>query len=372
MNWKLNFNFTRFTGGYGPIGVDIGARGVKAVQLSGSGDRRRLHASTALQLPPIPACKDSAARDAAEAELFNTIARRLRDQLVRHGFRGHEVIIAAPTGRLEADLLELPPRSSGAPLEELARVEIGRSGGMTGASFEMSSWDLPQPARGGNSTAVMAVAMRHKDADRLLDAFARHQFSCRAIDLDAAALVRAAGPELKAGEMGGVLDLGWSHSRLVLAHNGTIIYRRMLADVSLSVLHQQIASRLELTEESVDYALATLGAAGNEESAEMDPAELSRLRTMIARHTDALVAELRASFSFALHRYPELPLKRLLLSGGGARIAGLATTLSRKLNTDVRVWTPAAVIDCAGELGTRADDPSLMTAIGLAMNQEGV
>jgi type IV pilus assembly protein PilM len=371
MNWKLNFNFARFTGGYGPIGVDIGARGVKAVQLALNGDRRILHAATVLPLPAVTMGKEPAARDAAEGELFNAIAQRLSDQLIRQGFHGRELVLAAPAHRLEADLLELPPRSSGAPLDELARVEIGRSGGMASTSFEMASWDLPQPARGGNSTAVMAIALRHKDADRMLDAFTRHRFTCRAIDVDAAALARAAAASFKPNEMSGVLDLGWANSRLVLVYNGTIVYRRMLADVSLSVLHQAVTSRLELAEDAADYALATLGAATTEEATDIDPAEVSRLRALVTRYVDALVTELKASFSFALHRYPELPLKRLLLAGGGARVAGLASTLSQRLSTDVQVWTPAASVDCSGQSSSRSMDPALMAAMGLALYEQG-
>src|SRR4051794_17457208 len=121
MNWKQFANFSRFTGGaYGPIGLDIGSRWVKAVQLAGRGESRSLHAAAVLPTPVVPSVKDPV----AEAEMLQTIAARLSSQLVRQGFHGRDVVVAAPAHRLEADLLELPPRGSGAPLDDLARVEI--------------------------------------------------------------------------------------------------------------------------------------------------------------------------------------------------------------------------------------------------------
>ena len=86
---------------YSPIGLDIGRRCVKAVQLMRAKTGWRIAAAAVLE------------RKTEDALLNAEEAERLCDVLHRQGFRGGDVVIAAPGRALRAEVLELPPRKLG-------------------------------------------------------------------------------------------------------------------------------------------------------------------------------------------------------------------------------------------------------------------
>src|SRR5262245_41350251 len=98
-----------------PIGIDLGGYSMKAVQLDRSRGGWRVHAAVILALP------------APNHPLDANTVRMLRDTLHRQGFASDRVVLAAPAAQLEVDVLEIPPRTSGAPVEQIARLELARS-----------------------------------------------------------------------------------------------------------------------------------------------------------------------------------------------------------------------------------------------------
>src|SRR5437773_9923003 len=100
-----------------PIGLDLGSRQVKAVQLSRGPDGGWVLSA-------------SATFPRAQANTASTIdvseARRIADVLFRRGFVGNELALAVPDDKLLTANLELPPRSNEIPLDEIARGEFAR------------------------------------------------------------------------------------------------------------------------------------------------------------------------------------------------------------------------------------------------------
>src|SRR4051794_35623253 len=119
---SLSFPFTRSRT---PIGLDVAGRWVKAVQLSRTATGLRLAAAARV------------ARADPAAGFSEADAQVLAGVLERAGFQGHDVVLGAPREMLLSDVLELPPRASGAPIEQLARVELARANKCDPASFEL-------------------------------------------------------------------------------------------------------------------------------------------------------------------------------------------------------------------------------------------
>src|SRR5205823_4093664 len=110
-----------------PIGIDAGGRSIAAVQLDWSGGAG----------PAITAASIIARQPATpESPLSTTETAALEEVLYRQGFTGRDVVVGIPDHALLTEVLELPPRSSGAPLEQLARMEIARTHKRDPASFE--------------------------------------------------------------------------------------------------------------------------------------------------------------------------------------------------------------------------------------------
>jgi Tfp pilus assembly PilM family ATPase len=372
------------------IGLDAGARSVKAIQFArdrfGDGTWR---VAAAAEVPREAGSQDPAAGQPAASQtmapakaavLSPAEVGRLIATLERQGFDGSDVVLAVPNDRVFSSMLELPPRSSNAPLEQIARVEMARAHRLPPDGFEMGSWDLPAAARATRQTHVMAAACTHSDAAALMDPFEAAGLTVTALDVKAAALARACGPLLDAdaGGITGLVDLSWTAATLSLMYQGVVIYGRTLGDSGLHKLYATLTGRLGLDGEVIDYLLSDTGlAAGHEKPGAADapaPSAAVARKTknatdaagLIAAHFEAAVHELQVSLSYAQHQYPDTPLSRLLVVGGGACIRGVTEHLRRTLGIEALAVAPTDVATCPAHLSGPCSSPALTAALGLA------
>ncbi len=328
-----------------PIGVDIGRRHIKAAQMT----HGRLWAWTCLNRTGDPGTLDP--QD----------VRRLA-QAIRCGpFRGRSVVLDVGPEKLLTGILELPPRSSGAPVDQLAMSELARRHGADVRSMEMSCWDLPSPARAANRTYVMAVACAHADAEGLLDVVEGAGLNVLAVETHATAAARACGRLLEdLSGTGAILDVGWASSQLVMMHQGVVVYQRNLAKCGVDSLAKALAQDPRVEAALVEGVLAGEGIesrlAGGKEG----------LAPAISSYLEAIVAELRIPLSYLANQYPDAAVKRLLLIGGGARIQGLGSFLNQSLALDVRIVKAGDLGACDAQAEGSGGGPSLAVAVGLA------
>ncbi|HUS90471.1 MAG TPA: pilus assembly protein PilM [Phycisphaerae bacterium] len=337
-----------------PIGLDVGRRKIKAVQLNRGSAGWRV--SAAASLPRAP----------GQPAVVPSEVRRLREELAARGFKGHSVVLAVPPESVLSGIMELPPADSGAPMEILARAELGRIHKCDPQSLEMSCWTLPAPARAANTTFVMGVACTHADANGLLDTFEAEGFDVERLDVQIAALARTCRPLLKdAPGTAGVLDLGWTAARLVLMYRGTVVYERKLARSGLQGFVRALADRGRLTEEQVEQRLAAEGA-----SLDLPDRSGRPMGTDLAgQFLDGLVDEMRVPLSYSANQYPDAALARLLLVGGGAKLPGLADHLAAALACPVRGVLPSDLAAGAESLGPEHGS-ELTMALGLGQMDE--
>ena len=339
-----------------PIGVDVGRRMVKAVQLTR--DARGWHIAAACV---YPRAQPGGAPDEHEV-------RRLCGVLERQGFRGRQVVLAAPAPSLVVEAVEVPPRSSGAPIEQIARVELARVTKLDPDSFEMAAWDLPAPARAGSGAHMLAVALPRTDADACLDLFEGQGLAVQALDTQAWAMARAC--RLRAAEsspMIAALDLGWGGALLVLVHNGQVIYQRTLAAGELSTLVADLSKQTGLPLEAIEQLLAATGQSPETPAA---LAGSSVMRLVTQHYLETTAAELAASLSYATHRYPETPVSRVVVMGGGAGIQGLCGQFAAHLGVPVEPLRPTDVAACPVEIEERCRHSLASLALGLALHSE--
>ena len=199
--------------GQTPIGVDLGARNVKAMQLSHRGGNWHVKAAAF-----FPRTGEADRIDASTVD-------HLSDVLYRRGFKGNNVVLAAPDDLLRTSILELPSGGTNIPLHQIARVEMSRMHKLDPQSFEMACWVLPQPDRSHKMTHVMAAACPHEEANGVLDVLEERGLSVRALDVSACALARANDSVAQGDDsIVAILDLGWRAARLVVMHGRVISY----------------------------------------------------------------------------------------------------------------------------------------------------
>lgn len=337
------------------IGVDIGQRTIKAAQLAWSGGRCRIHALSLLPRPD------------AEKEINAADALTLHAVLKRQGFHGKQVVLAAPEKHLLRGALEVPAKLAGAPVDQVVRMELSRLHNVPPDSFEMAYWDLRSPGSTKPMTQMLAVGCPHDTADSLLDAFEGCGFRVAALDVRSAAAARACRPlVLPAPEITGIIDLGWRSSWLLFVCGASLVYERSLDGVFLADLTEQLMAAFGIP---LDAACQIIGAVGPdlpEQPGRLDRETSEAIHTHLRAHSDKLIDELRTPLSYANRHFPGEGVKRLLLLGGGAAVAQLASYCEERLGTEVRMVSPGALVESPPELLAKASHPALTVAIGLA------
>lgn len=301
-------------------------------------------------------------------------AQRLFSTLRRQGFTGRDVVTAVPQASLLTGVLDLPPRSSGAPLDQIARNELARAHRCEPDQIESAWWEIPQgfaAGREAEGTQVIAVACRHTDAETLVNTLDFAGARTIALDTVGAALARAARPSLRldAAEppLSAVLDITHEAALALILRGDDIVYERHIREGGLTALLATLAERLSLDAEAAEVILSRVGLGPvPDELQELatDPAALDDARQVITDHIDSLAEEVRASGSYAGRRYAA-SLAAALVTGTGANIPRWLDRLSRRLETPATAIDPASLYRWpAGNTG----DPGFMTATGLAMH----
>jgi Tfp pilus assembly PilM family ATPase len=386
------------------VGLDVGSRAAKAVQLERTA-AGGVRVAAAAEVPRAEADDAAGAAPAGEGRPVTPgEAAALAAALAAAGFRGRPAVLAAPSAVAMIGPLDLPPRGSGAPFDQIARLETARNFRRPPGSFELAWWEVPPAAGRGRGTQALAVGLPHAEADALLDALEQPpRFDVRAVDAGPPALVRACRPVLAAHGITAILDLGDGPATLSLVYAGVLTFSRRIPEGAAGPLQRGLCAALAVDADVADYLLAHVGldvrppaaaagrrvladaaaaagdalAAGDADSADEalavddddDPIEMPDAgRRLIYAYVDTLVKELSLSFSYACNQYPDAAVVKLVLVGGGARLAGLPGRLSAALSVEAVPVAPADLVECDPAALSACRSPALMLALGLAMH----
>ncbi len=342
------------------IGLDVGSAAIKAVQFTRSAKGLHILAAACIERttrkPTLPA-------DEAVA---------LRGILSRQGFRGRAIVLGGPTGRMISSVMELPPRSSGAPLDQIARVELARANDCAPDSIELSWWDLPAGQRAQEGTHVFALGLRHTDAEEALIGLEVAGFEVRALDSGVLGLARACASVGLGGDahVTGVLDIGWSAATLAVLLGQTLVYQRFLPEMGLARLHARLISDLAIDAEAAEFVLRRVGVLNDLPEDQRDWELLDDARSIVADHAEAIGSELKASLSYAMRRYGARGSMGVAASGGGACVPGMLARIQEAAEESVRALRTSDFASAPADplLTALATDPRLVCAAGLAID----
>jgi Tfp pilus assembly PilM family ATPase len=332
----------------GRIGVDVSGRWLKAAQFRGGRGAPVLHAGARVPRPggtggPVTA---------PEVEYLSGV-------LERRGFARAPLAIAAPREAVACSALELPPAGSGAPLDQITRLELARVARCEPGVLVTGMWALPAPTRGAGSTHVMGVGLAIDQAETLLAPFDAAGLEVEAIDIRECGLVRGCGAVGGGPGLRCILDVGWDGTTLVLTMNGAILFTRTLEMAGLSRLAQVVEQRLD-----VDGAALTavLDDPGREGAADI----IEEMGPTLGDFAEALSPEVGRSLAYVTQRHPEASLSGAALCGEGAGLPGLVEHLQGQFPVGWRIVRPGEVAALPGSLQRLAHDSGLVCAMGLA------
>ena len=306
MSWSLRPTWS-------PIGLRVGAQRVTAVQLDQLG-RVRAFAACGRREP-------DAASSAAEAG-------RSRAVLDRHGFRGSSVVLAAPRMMVRSTTLELPPASSGAPVDQLADAELARIHKLTPGSFAKGLWELPPSNRANAAPLTMAVTCLHEESDELCDLFEEADLDILALDVTAVATLRAL-PGVDTGSHA-ILELEESRASIAVVHNGTLVLQRDLGEMTLRRLRAEVSKQLRLPTTTTGSLLIEHGLVPSPDAPEA-------LAETIKESLEVFIEEIAHSAAYASGRFADVSIGQVFFVGPAAGIPGLREHLAESLECSFTV-----------------------------------
>jgi type IV pilus assembly protein PilM len=199
---------------------------------------------------------------------------------------------------------------------------------------------------------VLLVAAGREELTAGLQALLHGKLAPVVVDASPLALPRILPPAKRQGTTA-IVDLAKGTSSIVIAANGMPRFARMLP-VSL----QQCLKSL---------GVAT-GGNGRHVKFVAAAAEKNTEEDVYVRHWSKMVArEIKISLGYYVRHDRFREVDRLVLSGRGAGVTGLASLLQEELQLPTEVAVPQAAVSVQGELSVDLSQPEFAVSMGLAL-----
>lgn len=351
-----------------PIALDIGASGIRAVQLIQSGDRYIVASAASCECQP---------NGSMEGDAVQPSAGHIEKCLRMVEFRGRQAVVALNPPAAEFHSLDLPPtvlENHSSDTVQVVRHEVQRLANSPSDSVETDHWALPSTQV--SAPNAIGVAAPHGILVGMLRTCSEAGLECVRIDTGPTALARFAATltPTVAEAVCGVLDVGYGEARLVLCVGGVpVLVRR--AGPGGRAWTERITDSLQLSARAAEvhkreHGIALTGRVGRraEEAApgnQIASILLGALRSQLKE----LASEIKRSYEYVLSCYPGRDVRDLVLVGGGAAMGNLPEYLGGALGITVRRasdYMDRESCRLCHNSGDRQRLEALASAIGLA------
>jgi len=183
---------------------------------------------------------------------------------------------------------------------------------------------------------VLVVASPQKIVDQYIAVFKQLKLKIKALEIESLALVRATLPQGKAVKPTLILDLGANQTGFVIFSGREVRFTTALP-ISGAALNQAITKELKVDAKEAETLKVKFGLDRKKEEGRLFRAQLTQIQL--------LVQQLRKYLEFYKTHNPHEhgsvhSIQKVLLSGGGANLKGLAAHLSMELRMPVEIANP--------------------------------
>lgn len=311
------------------VGIDIGSHAVKICEFTGAGKGLRLQ-SLGSSLLPAGAVEDGELKDAdaVSTVIKNLIANlKIKSKKVAISISGYSVIMK------KINLAVMTEEELEHHIQSEAEQYI---------PFDLSDvfidfQDLKTNEEGEERTDVMLVAAKKDVVNSYIDMLQSIGLKVVVVDVDAFALENSY--EYNMGQDSNVIlvDIGSSKMNINIIAGGASVFAR---DVFLGSkqLTEQIQSRFDISfEEAEDLKICAQDPGGRQ----------AQMEEVFGKACTQWVMEINKALDFYNSNYPDDPIDRMVLSGGGAHLTGLNQYFADESQLEVEIFDPfaAATID---------------------------
>jgi type IV pilus assembly protein PilM len=345
------------------VGLDIGTSGVRAAELSFGKDGVTLEKFGQVALPP------GAVRD-GEVVDPETVAGAIKHLWSSAKFSTKKVVIGVANQKVIVRQVDMP---------WLPETELRQSLGFQAQDY------IPFPVdqaildfhpveefvndSGMRMVRILLVAAMRDMVMGALDAAKRAGLTVNQVDLTPFAVVRAAAqadPMAMHSDAEALVDIGSKVTNIVVHQNGTPRFVRVLLMGGDNVT-EAVAERMGVPMDHAEGVKQQMGLATTPGVPDVDHPAARVIESTGA----SLVEEIRGSLDYYLAQPSSAALRRVTVSGGGARLGGLLNRLALATRLPVTQAAPLSTMRM-GKTGLSADqlsfvEPLVTVPVGLAM-----
>lgn len=340
---------------YSPIGVDIGSRSVKLLQLDA--ERRRVTEAARWDLGDA----EAAGPEEHDAEVIKALAR------AREGreFRGREAVFCLGAGSLFVQNIRVPHATG----SELTRIVCGEAASRVPFAKEEAEVRYLEAAdvRQGEALRreVILLACHRPVIERIIRVAESAGLRPVAIDVEPSALLRCYTRQFRRDEDQEqrvvFVNLGASSTVVVIAQGPLAMFVKYI-DVGGWQLDQAVARHLKM---SLADAAALRRHNGDRRADQRDPEVTRSIAESIRPVVERLTNELSMCIRYYSVTFRGQPLARVVV-GGGEASESLAETLSARLGIPCELGDPLRSYEKHGSWGRVGQWD---VAAGLALRQ---
>lgn len=344
------------------VGVDLGTNSIKVAQIDNSGGQWTVSKHAEIATPP-ESIKDGVVVDCDQ------VGAALKQAMKDGRISATSAIIGVAGGSVIVRTVRIP-RMPEATLRKSIRFEAGR---YVPSSVEDSfiEFEILEEAP-ENQMDVLIVAAPRELVKSRMDACAKAGLEVEIVDIEAFAMYRS----LVEAEMGSdyadstiaLVDIGASTTNVSVISKGVFAMTRSIPQAG-GTLTQALENYFKLDPADAEQGKTQLDLRmliDSDGTIENPPLRV------LQPHIDDLLREIRRSLNYYQSQQTGQgepnPVTKLIVSGGGARMTGLAEYMQHKLEIDS---ASVGVFDCSRFLGSEEGDENhgyeLSVASGLAL-----
>jgi type IV pilus assembly protein PilM len=346
------FSHRRFS----PIGIDVGARSIKLVQLTG--DRTRLVESSRVDLPQL------SGQPSAQEET-ERMAQAIKQGLAERSFHGRDAVICLNDRQLFLQSLRVP-KQAGAQLDRLVAQEAAGRVPFGIDEAEIRYLEAADVRQGDQTLReVILFAVQRSELQKALAAVELARLKPVAVDVEPAALVRSyAGQYRRDGDRLAralVVHVGYSRTAALIVQADELLFVKYI-DVGGQHFDMAIGRHLKM---DLQEAVALRKHNGDRRAELQDPEVARSVAEATRPVVERLANELAMCIRYHSVTFRGQPLVRLVLSGGEAT-PQLLEALSKQLDLKCELSDPFRTLPAAANLGRKGQWD---VAAGLAMKE---
>ena len=335
------------------IGVDIGLSGVKLIELDCVASMPRL---SNMAIAPLP------------AEVFSNniivkpevVAEKISTLLEANGISDRRAVTAVPAPGVFTKKVKMPKL---APAELAANIQL-EVGNFIPHKMDAVKIDYHVIGEAGkNQLDVLVVAVKDEVVDSYVEALALAGLETAVVDVDSFALQNCfelGYPEMKESLVA-LIDIGARYSGVTICRRGQALFT---GDIPLG------------GRAFTDLLVDSLGLSFEEaEGIKRQPGKQPKAAEALAQKIETVAVEFNRQLSLFWNASGvEDSLDRIMLSGGGALLAGLQTALQQKTGIECELLNAFKGVDCGSgfEPGYLAEvSMQAAVAVGLGLRRPG-